>query len=377
MTKYHELIDYLFSLNRSKELKTDLTVPMEMAKKMGHPEKKFPSVHIAGTNGKGTVAYKMAAVLQENGYRVGLFTSPHILTYRERIQINGKMISEVDVVEGLERILPLIKNPKFFEVTTLLAFDYFAEKEVDIAIIEAGLGGRLDATNIITPILSIITSVDWDHVPVLGESLEEIATEKSGIIKPGVPCVIGKSADYEVVRNKACPLYIVPNDSKKIAQKALKLLPFEIEETGGLRKDPPCRFERHGDVILDVAHNPSAFKRLFDRVAREYPGRKIHVLFAIAKDKEIEKALEIVKERSDHLSYLIPHHPRLHHFAKTISAEEGLKLAKKEGAVCVVCGSFYIMKDLLPLLEAPESLSQKEHTHPSDQSQKTLQPPLE
>lgn len=373
MTKYHERIDYLFSLNRSKELKTDLTIPMEMAEKLGHPERKFPSVHIAGTNGKGTVAYKMAVVLQENGYRAGLFTSPHITTYRERIQINGKMISEVDVVEGLERILPLIENSKFFEVTTLLAFDYFAEKEVDIAIIEAGLGGRLDATNIITPILSIITSVDWDHAPVLGNSLEDIAAEKSGIIKAGVPCVIGKSADYEVVRNKACPLYVVPNDPKKIAQKGLKLLPFEIEETEGLRKDPPCRFERHGDVILDVAHNPSALKRLFDRIERKYPGRKIHVLFGIAKDKEIEKALEIVKERSDHLSLLTSHHPRLHHFEKTISAEEGLKLAKKEGAICVACGSFYIMKDLLPLLEAPESLSQKGRIHPSDQSQKTSQ----
>jgi dihydrofolate synthase/folylpolyglutamate synthase len=377
MTKYHELIDYLFSLNRSKELKTDLTVPLKIAEKLGHPERKFPSVHIAGTNGKGTVAYKIAAVLQENGYRVGLFTSPHINTYRERIQINGKMISEVDVVEGLEKILPLIENPKFFEVTTLLAFDYFAEKEVDIAIIEAGLGGRLDATNIITPLLSIITSVDWDHALVLGNSLEEIATEKSGIIKPGVPCVVGKSADYEVVRKKACPLYIVPDDPKKIAQKALKLLPFEIEETEGLRRDPPCRFEKHGDVILDVAHNPSALQRLFDRVSKKYSGRKVHVLFGMAKDKEIEKALEILKEKSDHLSFLTPHHPRLHRFDKTISAEEGLKVAKKEGAVCVVCGSFYIMKDLLPLLEAPESLSQKERTHLSDQFQKILQQPPE
>lgn len=371
MTKYHELIDYLFSLNRSKELKTDLSVPMEMAEKLGHPERKFPSVHIAGTNGKGTVAYKMATVLQENGYRVGLFTSPHLLTYRERIQINGKMISEVEVVEGLEKILPFAKNPKFFEVTTLLAFDYFAENEVDIAIIEAGLGGRLDATNILTPLLSIITSISWDHVPILGESLEEIAAEKSGIIKPGVPCVIGKSADYEVIRKKGCPLYVTSNDPKKIAEKGLKLLPFEVEETSGLKRDPPCRFEKHGDVILDVAHNPAALKRLFDRVAREYPGKKIHVLFGMSKDKEIQKALEIVNERSDHVSFLIPHHPRLHHFEKTISAEEGLKLAKREGALCIVTGSFYLMKDLLPLLKAPEFLAQKGHIHPSSPPQKT------
>ena len=372
MTTYLKLIDYLFSLNRSKELKTDLSAPLEMAEKLGHPERKFPSVHIAGTNGKGSVAFKIAAVLQENGYRVGLYTSPHLVTYRERIQINGKMISESEVVEGLNKILPTAKDPKFFEVTTLLAFDYFAENEVDIAIIEAGLGGRLGATNILMPILSIITTVDWDHVPILGDTLEEIAAEKSGIIKPGVPCVIGKSAEYDVITKKACPLYVVPNDPKKIAQKALKLLPFEVEETNGLRKDPPCRYQRYGDVILDVAHNPPALKRLFERVKRDYPHRKIHVLFGISKDKDVEEALRIVKEGSDHISYLVPHYPRLYHFEKTVSAQEGLELAKKEGAVCVVTGSFYIMKDLLPLLEAPESLSQKERNHPSDQSQKIL-----
>ena len=121
MTRYHELTDFLFSLNRSKELKTDLSTPLDLAEKLDHPEKKFPSVHIAGTNGKGTVAVKLAAVLEENGYRVGLFTSPHLYTYRERIQINGKMISEDDVVSGLEMILPLAKEPKFFEITKGLA----------------------------------------------------------------------------------------------------------------------------------------------------------------------------------------------------------------------------------------------------------------
>ncbi|MCP5506572.1 MAG: bifunctional folylpolyglutamate synthase/dihydrofolate synthase [Chlamydiales bacterium] len=376
MTKYHELTRYLFSLNRSKELKTDLSAPMEMAEKLDHPEKKFPSVHIAGTNGKGTVAYKLAAVLQENGYRVGLFTSPHLETYRERIQINGKMISEVDVVEGVEKILPLTKNPKFFEITTLLAFDYFAEQEVDIAIVEAGLGGRLDATNILTPIVSIITSIDWDHVPILGDTLEDIAYEKSGIIKPGVPCVIGKSADYEIMHKKACPLYIVPNDSKKIAQKVLKLLPFDLEETNGLRKDPPCRFEKRGEVILDVAHNPAALRRLFDRVKREYPGKRIHVLLGMSKDKDIKESLRIIREKSDAVTFLEPHHPRLHHFEGAVSAAEGLERAKSEGAICVVCGSFYIMKDLLPLLRAPESREKKGYSHPSDQSQKTSQPPL-
>lgn len=370
MSNYQELTNYLFSLNRSKELKTDLSGPLSVAEKLGHPEKKFPSVHIAGTNGKGTVAYKMANVLEENGYRVGLFTSPHLKTYRERIQINGEMISEEQVAHRLEKILPLFQDPKFFEVTTLLAFDYFAENEVDIAIIEAGLGGRLDATNIITPILSIITSIAMDHAPILGNTLEEIATQKSGIIKKGVPVVIGKSACYDSIIKKAHPLYIVRDDPKAIARKALKLLPFTLEETEGITKNPPCRYEKHGDVILDVAHNPSAMTRLFERVKKEYPDRKIHVLLGIAKDKDREEILKIIQQYANKIAYVPSVHPRLYPFKNTTPIKEALEIGKKEGAVIVATGSFYIMKDLMLLLEAQESLEMKEHNHPSDQSQK-------
>ena len=363
MSTYRELTEFLFSMNRSKELKTDLSVPLEMAEKLGHPERAFPTVHVAGTNGKGTVAYKIARVLQDNGYRVGLFSSPHLFTYRERIQINGEMISEEAVAEGLKKILPLTTSPKFFEVTTMLAFDYFARHEVDVAVIEAGLGGRLDATNIITPLLSIITSVDWDHVPILGNNLEEIAYEKSGIIKLGIPCIIGKNASYDVIMEKGDPLFVVSNHSGAIARKALKLLPFESEDLSGLDMDPPCRYEKHGDLILDVAHNPAALKRLFQRVKSEYPERKIHVLFGMASDKDIKGALEIVSKVSDSLLFLTPHHPRLFPYNKTVTAEEGLAFAKSENAVCVVTGSFYIMKDLQPHLAALESPSLKEYTH--------------
>ena len=371
MNRYRELTDYLFSLNQSKQLKTDLLGPMEAAEKLGYPEKNFPSVHIAGTNGKGTVAYKMATVLEENGYRVGLFTSPHLETYCERIQINRKMISEEDVVSGLEKILPLIKDPKFFEVTTLLALDYFAEKEVDIAIIEVGLGGRLDATNIITPILSIITSIERDHALILGETLEEIAREKSGIIKRGVPVVIGKSAQFDSIVSQAKPLYIVRDDTKAIARKALKLLPFTIEETEGITKNPPCRFEKHDDVILDVAHNPSALTRLFERVKNDYPTRKIHVLFGMAKDKDQEEMLEVIQKYASQIAYLPANHPRLFSFDETTPAKEALEKGRKEGAIIVATGSFYIMKDLLLLLKAPESPEKKGYNHPSDQSQMT------
>lgn len=371
MSSYQKLTDYLFSLNRLKELKTDLSEPLSVAEKLGHPEQKFPSVHIAGTNGKGTVAYKMAAVLEENGYRVGLFTSPHLETYRERIQINRKMISEEEVARGLEKILSLCQDPKFFEVTTLLAFDYFAEKEVDIAIIEVGLGGRLDATNIITPLLSIITSIAMDHAPILGNTLEEIARQKSGIIKSGVPVVIGKSASYDSITNKARPLYIVRDDPKVIVKKALKLLPFTIEETGGIEKAPPCRYEKRGDVILDVAHNPSALTRLFERIKREYPNRKIYVFLGIAKDKDLEAVLEVIQKYASKIAFAPASHPRLYPFKNTTPTKEALEIARKDGAITVATGSFYIMKELRLHLEGQESLEETEHNHLYDQSQKT------
>ncbi len=366
MSRYLELTNYLFSLNRSKQIKTDLSTSFDLAEKLDHPERNFPSVHIAGTNGKGTVAYKMAAVLEENGYRVGLFTSPHLFTYRERIQINRKMISEKEVVDGLEKILPLTKDPKFFEVTTLLAFDYFAENEVDIAIIEAGLGGRLDATNIITPILSIITSIAMDHSSILGETLEEIAEEKSGIIKKGAPVVIGENAEYDPIIKKAHPLYIAKKDGRSIARKGLKLLPFDIQETNGLRLNPPCRYEKHGDIIIDVAHNPSAFIHLFEMVKRDYPRRKIHVLLGMTRDKDIEGSLEVIRKYADRIAFLPAKHPHLTTFENPTSIEEGLSAAKKEGAIAVITGSFYIMKEMQPLLKALRSPEQKEYIHHSD-----------
>ena len=188
-----------------------------------------------------------------------------------------------------------------------------AENEVDIAIIEAGLGGRLDATNIITPILSIITSVDMDHASILGDTLEEIAEEKSGIIKKGIPVVIGGNAEYDPIIKKAYPLYIAGKDSRTIARKALKLLPFDTEETEGLIKNPPCRYEKHGDIILDVAHNPSAFTRLFETVKREYPRRKIHILLGMSKDKDVEGSLKVIRKYADHLFFLPASHPSPRH----------------------------------------------------------------
>ncbi len=184
---------------------------LETAKRLnsifGDPQNHYPSIHIAGTNGKGSTSHTLAAVLQSAGYRVGLFTSPHLVDFRERIRVNGEMISQEAVCDFVERYLACDSSiePSFFELTTTMAFEHFKNENVDIAIIEVGLGGRLDSTNVITPLLSIITNISFDHTAQLGNTLEEIATEKAGIIKQNVPVVIGEASNEikNVFINKA------------------------------------------------------------------------------------------------------------------------------------------------------------------------------
>ncbi len=174
--------------------KADLTNIRRLVAHLENPHERFPSVHIAGTNGKGSSAHCLAAVLQSAGYRTGLYTSPHLKTFTERIRIDGQEISEAAVADFVRREQEFITqvSPSFFELTVALAFQHFAQQQVDIAVVEVGLGGRLDSTNIITPEVSLITNIDYDHTDLLGETLPEIAGEKAGIIKPGVPAVIGQ-----------------------------------------------------------------------------------------------------------------------------------------------------------------------------------------
>lgn len=197
---YPETIDYLFtrlpmfSRMGSAAFKKDLTNTIALCAALGNPHLKFKSIHVGGTNGKGSVSHMLAAVLQTAGYKTGLYTSPHLYDFRERIRINGIVVSEEFVVSFVKRIQPLIEeiSPSFFEITVAMAFDYFAQQGVDIAVVEVGLGGRLDSTNIITPELSVITNIGLDHTNMLGHTLREIAGEKAGIIKKGVPVVIGE-----------------------------------------------------------------------------------------------------------------------------------------------------------------------------------------
>jgi dihydrofolate synthase/folylpolyglutamate synthase len=198
---YKETCNYLFNQTPMFErqgisgYKEGLDNTLKLDEHFGHPHQYFKSIHIAGTNGKGSCAHTIAAILQQCGYKVGLYTSPHLVDFSERIRINGHPIPEDYVVNFVEQEKSFFEplHPSFFEVTTALAFKYFKEMDIDIAVVEVGLGGRLDCTNIITPILSVITNISMDHTQLLGNSLEQIAMEKAGIIKPGVPVVIGET----------------------------------------------------------------------------------------------------------------------------------------------------------------------------------------
>jgi len=198
---YSETIDYLFArlpmFQRigAAAYKADLKNIVALCQFLGNPQAKLKCIHIAGTNGKGSVSSMMAAVLQSSGYKTGLFTSPHLHDFRERIKVDGKMMDRKRVVEFVEKVKPFIEshNPSFFELTVGMCFEHFAREKVQVAVIETGLGGRLDSTNIIYPMLCIITNIGWDHQNLLGDTLEKIAFEKAGIIKPGIPVVISES----------------------------------------------------------------------------------------------------------------------------------------------------------------------------------------
>jgi len=213
---YKEAIDYLYNVPMFEKqgrtgYKEGLENSLALDERFGHPHTKYLTIHVAGTNGKGSVAHTLAAILQSSGYRTGLYTSPHLVTFRERIRVNGEMISEeyvTDFVNANKEYFNQL-HPSFFEIVTAMAFKYFEEQKVQIAVIETGLGGRLDCTNIITPILSVITNISYDHTQFLGDTLQKIAAEKAGIIKKGVPVVIGES---------------LPETRPVFEQKALEML---------------------------------------------------------------------------------------------------------------------------------------------------------
>ena len=230
---YKQTVEYLFNSTPVFEkvgasaYKEGLSNTLALDEHFGHPHTHFKSIHIAGTNGKGSCSHTIAAILQSAGYKVGLYTSPHLVDFRERIRVNGVCIDEQYVIDFVENERHFFEplHPSFFELTTALAFKYFAEQKVDVAIIEVGLGGRLDCTNIITPLVSVITNISLDHTMFLGDTLAKIATEKAGIIKQNVPVVIGEAIDEtrpvfeRIAREHNAPIVFAEDSSDIVSAK--------------------------------------------------------------------------------------------------------------------------------------------------------------
>jgi dihydrofolate synthase/folylpolyglutamate synthase len=344
----------MFSRIGAAAIKKDLTNTLELCARLGNPQQQFKSIHIAGTNGKGSTSHMLAAVLQTAGYTTGLYTSPHLHDFRERIRVNGNWAEEDFVVGFVEKVTPWLDEiePSFFEITVAMAFSYFAEKRVDVAVIETGLGGRLDSTNIITPELSVITNIGWDHINILGDTLEKIAAEKAGIIKPGIPVVIGESQPETnqvfIEKANSCGSPIFFADQQRFVnnwnhQDSLLLTEiadhihqdhqeYRMDLTGvyqlknlvtvleachqltlkgwnisrhhlqlGLQKVKSLtglhgrweQIHQHPAVVLDVGHNVDGIRQVLAQLEIT-PHQNLHIITGMVKDKDIDTVLALL-----------------------------------------------------------------------------------
>ena len=367
---YKETIEYLFNSTPVFEhvgasaYKPGLQTTEILDAHYGHPHKNFKTIHIAGTNGKGSVSHSLASILQEAGYKVGLYTSPHLIDFRERIRVNGIPVSEEYVIRFVEdfkhlnskRIHPL--SPSFFELTTALAFKYFAEEKIDIAVIEVGLGGRLDCTNIITPILSVITNISFDHTQFLGNTLAQIASEKAGIIKHQVPVVIGETTKETrpVFENKAkemdAPIFFAEEidrsecdqydfELKGSYQKknlrtilcATKRLPFIHPEHIQQGLTNVCKntglmgrwqtLSTNPLIICDTGHNVGGWKYLAPQIS-SVPCDRLHIVFGMVDDKDIRNVLSMLPKNAVYYFTQANNH-------RAIPAQQVGELAKEYG----------------------------------------------
>lgn len=350
---YAETVDYLykslpiFQRVGASAYKSDLTNTIALCEALGNPQHKFKSIHVAGTNGKGSTSHMLAAILQSAGYKTGLYTSPHLKAFTERIRINGREVSQQFVVDFVSRIKPHIERiqPSFFEITVAMAFDYFASQQVDIAVIETGLGGRLDSTNVITPVLSIITNISWDHMDLLGDTLPKIAAEKAGIIKPGIPVIISETqkevqdvfmteidsknckiefadleyrvaGNYESFQVKSTKSeFAIQCDLKGLYQSKniagvlaaldeLRLQGFNISDaalTSGLKNVTTLtglkgRWQKLSDTpltICDTGHNEAGIREILNQInGLNYA--KLHWVLGVVKDKDVSKILKLL-----------------------------------------------------------------------------------
>ena len=348
----------MFSRIGAGAYKKDITNTVLLCDFIGNPQKKIKTIHVAGTNGKGSTSHMLAAIFQSCGYKTGLYTSPHLKDFRERIKIDGEMIPEDFIVSFVERIKDFSEQIRtsFLELTVAMMLDYFAEQKVDIAIIETGLGGRLDSTNIITPELSIITNIGYDHMNILGNTLEEIAFEKAGIIKKDIPVVIGEKLVettpifLSTAQQQNAPiifaeeLFTITDFKLNVENLCITLADANIGETqnyvldlNGIYQKNNLRtvitavhvlrkrgyslpddivqhalshvkklnglygrwsvIQREPMIVLDVAHNEDGIKQLLAQLAL-YTFKNIHIVFAIVKDKEISSILSLLPKNA-------------------------------------------------------------------------------
>ncbi|OQR99367.1 folylpolyglutamate synthase [Achlya hypogyna] len=405
MTAYDALLKRLLGVNQfSPAVKMGLRNSLALHDALGHPAKRFDTIHVAGTNGKGSVSWKLAKALEASGYKTGLFVSPHVACFRERIQVNSTLIPEAAVASLLPPLFALTEDrgipATFFELTTMLALQHFAAEDVDCVVLETGLGGRLDSTNIVTPVLSVITSIGLDHTRILGSTIEEIAGEKAGIMKPSVPVVIGPQTPTKVMQQHAIavgsPLVSVParpahatdynaenSDVAFEAAMALNRLhgqhktKLTIDTTSSLvqkmlQSRPPCRFEvvahKGATVVLDVAHNMPAFKCLVRLLQMKFPERSLRFVCGFSADKDMAHVVHLLTTLTSptKVHFVQGYHPRCatmteiqaavgattgFHFHDAVDAASsvaaGVTAAIDVAAddVVVVCGSVFIMAE--------------------------------
>lgn len=333
---YSETINWLFAQLPMYQrvgaaaYKVDLSNTLKLVDYLDNPQENFKSIHVAGTNGKGSTSHLLASVLQEAGYKVGLYTSPHLKDFRERIKISGEMISEEFVVDFIAEHQSFFEENQlsFFEMTVGLAFDYFRKEKVDIAIIEVGLGGRLDSTNIITPEISVITNIGLDHTRFLGETIKEIASEKAGIIKPNVPVVIGEttSETKEVFQKKAdkvktsivfveeeiFPIYttdllgnyqqknvksalltlnLLQKKGWKVSEENIKKGLLNVVSNTGLQGRWQILNEQP-KVICDTAHNKEGLILVMEQLQKE-TFKQLHIVLGVVDDKNLDTVLPL------------------------------------------------------------------------------------
>lgn len=337
---YKDTLDYLynsaplFQQIGAGAYKEGLENTWALDEHFGHPHRSFRSIHIAGTNGKGSCSHTLAAILQEAGYKVGLYTSPHLIDFRERIRVNGQPVPEAYVIRFVEEERAFFEplHPSFFELTTAMAFRYFAEEKVDVAVVEVGLGGRLDCTNIIRPDLCIITNISLDHVQFLGDTLEKIAGEKAGIIKSGIPVVIGETTPETrpVFQKKAeevgAPIHFAEEEVKEVHPDweyelkglyqeknrrtlwaALPLLQgggYQISEsdiqagfahvvelTGLMGRWQ--KLQEHPTVVCDTGHNVGGIQYIAEQLRRQV-FRRLHIVIGMVNDKDVRGVLALL-----------------------------------------------------------------------------------